>query len=231
MAAASTSEIKFLVDGATGERIRAWARARLEPDPYGKGLFGDQYRTTTIYFDTPDFDVFHRRGSYGRSKYRIRRYDGEAVGFLERKLRCAGRLSKRRTVVPLADLHRVDDANAEWAGRWFGQRLALRRLMPVCQVSYERVARVGSGPADTFRLTLDRDIRATARHDIGFTPTVMPVLPYVMVLELKFHGAPPAVFKHLVETFSLTPARASKYRLTIGALGLIEEGTVACLAS
>ena len=87
------SEIKFLVDPGTGSRIRDWARARLQPDPYGEGPFGDEYRTTSLYFDTPEFDVFRRRGSYGRSKYRIRRYDGEAGAFLERS---AGRSCRSR---------------------------------------------------------------------------------------------------------------------------------------
>ena len=82
-----TSEIKFVVDAATGGRIREWARARLAPDPHGAGSFADEYRVSSLYFDTAARDVFHRRGSYGRSKYRIRRYHDEPSVFLERKLR------------------------------------------------------------------------------------------------------------------------------------------------
>jgi hypothetical protein len=37
--------------------------------------------------------VFHRRGSFGRSKYRIRRYGEAQVGFLERKLKTRGLLT------------------------------------------------------------------------------------------------------------------------------------------
>jgi hypothetical protein len=225
------SEIKFLVDPSTGDRIRDWARARLEPDPFGEGAFGDEYRTTSLYFDTVAFDVFHRRGSYGRSKYRIRRYDGEPVTFLERKLRRDARLSKRRTVVPLEDLHRLDGPAAGWPGHWFRQRLLLRRLLPVCQVSYHRLARVGRGASGSYRLTLDQDVTARARTDIGFDRTVTAVLPQTMVLELKFHGTPPALFKQLVEAFTLAPAGVSKYRLTVSALGLIPEDTPACLIS
>jgi len=44
---------------------------------------------------------------------------------------------------------------------------------------------------------------------------------------VKYGGVPPAIFKQLVETFSLIPARASKYRLTVDALGLIREDAVA----
>ena len=95
------SEIKFVVDADTGERIRSWARSFLEPDPHGAGAFGDEYRTSTLYFDTAEGDVFHQRGSFGRAKYRIRRYGRSDVIFLERKLRQPGLLVKRRTEAPL----------------------------------------------------------------------------------------------------------------------------------
>ena len=86
-----------------------WARTRLAPDPYAGGESGDEYLTTTLYFDTDDFKVYQRRGSYRRSKYRIRRYGSSDVAFLERKLRTSMLLSKRRTSIPLADLARIDD--------------------------------------------------------------------------------------------------------------------------
>jgi len=44
----------------------------------------DEYQTTSLYFDNASYDVFNRRGSFGRSKYRIRRYGEESSAFLER---------------------------------------------------------------------------------------------------------------------------------------------------
>lgn len=218
------SEIKFLVDRPTGHRIRDWARARLEPDPYGEGPFGDEYRTTSLYFDTADFDVFYRRGSYGRSKYRIRRYDGEAVVFLERKLRRATRLTKRRTVVPLHALTHLENHGGVWPGAWFEQRLLVRGLLPVCQISYQRLARVAMRDNGPIRVTLDDNIRALPQTHLAFGGhDAVAVRPHKMVLELKFRGTAPAIFKQLVEEFALTPARVSKYRMTVGALGLIPE--------
>ena len=76
-----------------------WARTFLGADPHGTGPFGDEYRTSTLYFDTAEGHVFHRWGSYGRAKYRIRRYGDSNVAFLERKLRRPGMLVKRRTQV------------------------------------------------------------------------------------------------------------------------------------
>src|SRR5215207_2560757 len=96
---ARASEIKFLVEPALATDIRSWARANLAPDPHGSGPFGDEYETSSIYFDTDAFDVLRRQGSYGRAKYRVRRYSRGDVVFLERKLRRPRIVAKRRTRV------------------------------------------------------------------------------------------------------------------------------------
>src|SRR5688572_14222583 len=137
---AGASEIKFLVDPETAERVRAWARQHLEADPHGAGPSGDIYSTTTLYLDTPDLDVFHRRGSNGRAKYRIRRYDNGVV-FFERKLRTAARLAKRRTQVTVDDVPRLATETDGWPAAWFQRRIRARRLSPTCQVRYIRMAR------------------------------------------------------------------------------------------
>ena len=66
-------ELKFLVGPEEAAEIRRWSRANLGPDPFATGTFNDEYGTTSLYFDTPDLDVYHRRGSFKRSKFRIRR--------------------------------------------------------------------------------------------------------------------------------------------------------------
>src|SRR5438477_9997026 len=100
----SASEIKFLIEPPRAKEIHDWARAHLRPDPYATDASCDGYRTTSLYFDTKHFDIFHRRGSFGRGKYRIRRYGrGESV-FLERKLRTRDHVSKRRVLVGMTHL-------------------------------------------------------------------------------------------------------------------------------
>lgn len=222
MTSGFASEIKFLVDPVTGERIREWARTRLEPDPYGEGPSADQYRTSSLYFDTPEFDVFQRRGSYGRSKLRTRRYDGETSIFLERKLRRGTRLNKRRTCVGLDELTRLDGAlDPAWAGAWFARRMTVRRLRPVCQITYDRTARVATTETGRIRLTLDEHIRAAPRDTLSFgDDTGVLVAPEGVVLELKYPSVMPALFKQLVEEFRLAPSRVSKYRFAALALGL-----------
>jgi hypothetical protein len=196
----------------------------MERDPHGLGPSGDQYRTTSLYLDTDERDVFHRRGSYGRSKYRVRRYDGEDVVFLERKLRTPALLQKRRTALALSDLARIGQLDPASPGFWFDERLALRRLRPVCQVSYSRIARIAPQAGGHVRLTLDSDVRAVATPRLAFSAVAGDaILPGRLVLELKYPVAFPALFKELVQEFRLTPARASKYRTAARELGLIGE--------
>ncbi len=71
----------------------------MEIDPHASPEIGDGYLITTLYCDTPAFDVFHQNGSYGNAKYRLRRYGhGEEI-FLERKLRNRQMVVKRRSIV------------------------------------------------------------------------------------------------------------------------------------
>src|SRR5690349_9820008 len=97
-------EIKFEVDPDTAARIRERARALFAADPYAGGPHADEYKTSTLYFDTEAFDVYKRKGSYRRAKHRVRRYGTADLVFLERKLRTPDLVSKRRTIVRCDDL-------------------------------------------------------------------------------------------------------------------------------
>ena len=218
---ARASEIKFLVEPAMAADIRSWARANLIPDPHGSGPFGDEYDTASIYFDTRDFDVLQRNGSYGRAKYRIRRYSQGDVTFLERKLRRPRIVAKRRTQTTVADLDRLDDgSSADWAGTWFLRRLEARNLKPACQISYHRMARGVLDDGGPARLTLDESIRAHAVSGIRFSNDAGTAIAETrLVLELKYRDALPAVFKRLVAEFRLETQPASKYRFGMAALG------------
>jgi hypothetical protein len=234
------AEVKFLLTPAQGDAIRDWVRPRLTPDPYGSGEDGDRYTITSLYCETEAQDVFFRRGSFGRSKYRIRRYATSDMVFLERKLRTKDLLSKRRSLVPIDELSHLGDAGADWpkgwSGAWFGHRIAARRMRPVCQVAYDRVARLAATPYGVARLTLDTHIRAWVTERFEFQDgEPRPVLTDRVILEMKYRVEMPAVFKALVEEFRLSPGRVSKYRLSMGALSLVPaqtaEKTDSCPAS
>src|SRR5262245_28878955 len=216
------SEIKFIIATTLGGEIREWARANLEPDPYGGGPFNDQYHTASLYFDTTGGDVFHRRGSFGRSKYRVRRYGEASFVFLERKLRKPGFLVKRRTIVALDSIDRLSDplTDPAWPGEWFHRRLLLRQIRPVAELSYNRIARFARTAEGPARLTLDQDLRAVAVIGPQFSGIEgQIVLPGEMILELKYRQHPPAIFKRLVEEFALEPRPTSKYRLGMAMIG------------
>lgn len=220
-ARAAAAEVKFVVEAGLGQQIRRWARLHLQPDPHGAGPFGDEYRTATIYFDTEDRDVFHRRGSYARAKYRVRRYGDSDVVFLERKLRRPGLLVKRRTQVLPEELRLLDPHAAvpdAWAGEWLRRRVRARRLGPACEIVYRRMARQADTPGGPVRLTVDHDLAAATVGDVAFSSgPQMPVLEGQVIVEIKFRGPMPGLFKRLVEELVLAPRPVSKYRCGVSA--------------
>ncbi len=221
-ARAFASEIKFVVDPDLGERVREWARTHLQADPYGTGPHGDEYRIASLYFDTADFDVFHRRGSFGRAKYRIRRYTDSDFVFLERKLRKPGIVVKRRTKTPLDVLVNLKqpEPDGDWPGHWFHRRLLARGLGPACQLSYHRMARGTLVNGASARLTLDDSVSVAPIEEAHFNGDAgTAILDGQLILEMKFRGYLPAVFKRLIEEFKLAPQTASKYRFGMTALG------------
>ncbi|HXA49985.1 MAG TPA: polyphosphate polymerase domain-containing protein [Candidatus Acidoferrum sp.] len=214
-------EVKFLIPAGQAEDVRAWARQRLDPDPNAEGVARDTYRTTSLYFDTPAFSVFHRDGSYGRAKYRIRRYDAAATVFLERKLRANGVVAKRRTLVALDELCELEKSDPKWRGNWFRRRVAARGMSPLCQISYQRTALVAESDAGPIRLTVDDGLCASRVAVAAFPPLAggVPLLNSQSILEMKFRMVMPAVFQEMVEVFGLAAQPVSKYRLAIPALG------------
>lgn len=227
-------EIKFPVQPETVPRVLEWMRAELAPDPHGTGVEADSYLVQSLYLDTPDFDVFHRRGSSGRAKFRIRRYGDAPELFLERKLKRGGVVRKRRVSVGPGDLERlVVVANgATWGGAWFHHRLSLRGLRPVILMNYRRVARQGVEAQGRFRVTLDRELRAM-RADRFRAPEGIEggdLLRGTGVLEVKFASAVPAVVKRFLEQTGLVAGPLSKYRLGVRSCGLVAEPEPVLLA-
>lgn len=225
-------ESKFLLSAAQADSIRHWARLYLQMDPHGGGDHGDAYQVSSVYYDTTEFAVFQRRGSFGRSKYRIRRYADREQVFLERKTKTETQMSKRRSQVPLEDLRQLAlTPQPDWSGYWFQRRLRARQLSPVCRISYQRVARVGQTETGPCRLTLDHDVHAAACSEALFSngspaesPASRPLLrekPYI--LELKYRYALPMLFRQLLVEFAPLPQRLSKYRLAVATLGLAES--------
>ena len=225
-----TSETKLLVSSTLGDQLRTWARSRLTADPNGGGPFHDQYGVVSLYLDTDARDVYHRRGSYGRSKFRIRHYTNDTSAFLERKLRTRLRLSKRRTRIPIEAVTglALDHVDPSHPGFWFFRRVQLRRLRPVCVIQYARTARMGETPEGPVRMTIDASVTASSTSVVSLNPmSPRPLVEGQMILELKYSGVFPRVFRDLVDEFQLTPKSASKYRFAAQTLGLAGSSAVA----
>lgn len=224
-------ELKFCIPDSLAQEIRTWMRRRLLPDPHGTGPDQDEYTITSLYFDTPALDVFHRNGSYGRSKFRIRRYGLAESLFLERKLKTRGLVSKRRSrVAPdeLSQLRAAENAG-DWIGVWYRKRLQLRQLAPVCQIRYRRVARYLEVGGNLLRLTVDDSIQArrTTDYTLDFHDG-NPVLDGDRaIVEMKYIDTLPVLLKEVVETFALSPQALSKYRTAAAVLGMasLQSGT------
>ena len=216
-------EIKFKTTLERWPDIVRWSRANLQPDGHGAGEHADEYQTCSLYFETPKFDVYRRSGSYGKSKFRIRRYGSAPIMFLERKFRTERVLIKRRTTAALEDFRRIElhEPDPEWYGYWFHRRLLARRLKPLVQVSYVRTARLGSSPHGKVRMTLDSQLRVLPLPDGAFLPGVgLPLMEESNIIEIKYCVTLPPVFREVISQFSLRMQPVSKYRAGLALLGL-----------
>ena len=217
-------ELKFLLNEEQARTVEHHVRGRLAPDPHADPALGGAYRTTSLYTDAPQFDVFHRVGEFARSKFRVRRYGQEGPAFLERKDKTGDRVRKFRVSVPTADLAvlTAPGAPANWPGDWFHHQLSLRQLRPVCRIGYDRIAYLGSADGGAVRITFDRNVRGEVAdgwhpHPVGPSPEL---LPGEVICEFKFRSAMPLLFKEIVQAHSMNPTTVSKYRRFVQAAGI-----------
>jgi hypothetical protein len=213
-------ETKFLIPVEKTPSVLAWVRENLDPDPHGHGLHRDEYLVQSIYFDTPEFHVFRKIGSYGRAKYRVRRYGNADWVFLERKMKRAGLVQKRRNTIDLSQLPQI---SALPDGKWYHDRLTLRKLQPRCYIQYARAARQKMTPDGMLRLTIDQALRFDIEVNRHWPATDgAPFLTEFAIVELKYRQLP-ALGKQMIETFNLNPGPASKYRMALRASALAPQ--------
>lgn len=215
-------EFKFLLDEAQAREVenRLAAHMTLDPNADANG----NYHISTLYCDTPNLDVYHRRGRHRLSKFRIRRYGESTRIYLELKSKKKQEVRKRRTSI---DLDRLDDLvqdrpGASLGAMSYGRQLRRAGAVPVVLIEYDRVAYFAPGANGTLRLTFDRQIRggATQGWSLNRPNETSQVLSDRVVCEFKFRGAMPSLFKTVVQVMNLAPCGVSKYRLCIAALAL-----------
>lgn len=220
-------EIKFLLSEAQALEVIERLDGRLTQDPHADPDLNGAYRTTSLYCDTEQYDVFHRVGSCQRRKHRLRHYARTPWVFLERKSKWGERVKKRRTMIPNAELAVLANPMSlvDWPGHWFHRHLMRRGLSPVCRIAYERVALMGPSEQGPVRLTLDRHIRGimTPEWNVAEFESGLPILTNHVVCEFKYRSYIPTLFKGIIQEMQLTPSPISKYRSYLRARGFVSD--------
>lgn len=221
-------ELKFELAQQDVLRMKAWARRHLRADPHGDD---GCYRVTSVYCDTPEFDVFHRASGYRSSKLRLRRYGTAPFVFLERKVRSGDKVSKRRVEVAPEDLPQLASFMAGaippqgWVAGWFLDKALKKRFAPVCRVGYDRTAFFGMAGGHGVRLTIDENMIGVPARGWEAQPLHegLELRPGSALLELKFQDSIPELFRGLLPELPAQTARVSKFRRCVQVCGLATD--------
>lgn len=228
--AAPAFELKFELSQDHVFKMKSWALRLLKPDPHG---VDGCYRVTSVYCDTPDFDVFHRSSGYRTGKLRLRRYDEMEAIFLERKVKRGDRIRKRRVEVAPGDLQRLVDGldgrspATDWAASWFVEHALKKQVAPTCRVGYRRTAYFGMSGRQAVRLTIDENMIGVPARGWEAPPLHEghELLPGGALLELKFQDTMPELFRPLLPELPARTAGVSKYRRCVRLCGLVKDLT------
>lgn len=230
-------EMKFRLDATLADQVTEWARDHLGIDSNCVTATGDTYHINTLYLDNAELDLLHATGRIGRTKHRIRRYADEQTLWLETKRKKRMVVKKNRATVHELDFSadRSTCPQDPWCGDWFLDRIRRKGLQPVVQIAYRRFARTSVINGQNVRLTIDDSMTAATAN--GWTvPSTTNFVPHVefgdcKVLELKFNGPTPPIFKDLLRTFAIPASGFSKYRNAMQALETIAVDTATSSAS
>lgn len=160
---------------------------------------------TTLYFDTPDTNMYleHQRGKKGRQKIRVRRYESSGIAFLEVKRKNnKGRTDKKRMQVP----ERVPDLDCEQYRTFLIQksRYGAARLLPQLNNAFERLTLVND--AMTERLTIDFNLSFN-NAQTGLKADMGPLV----IIEVKRDGATHSPVLDMLKTLRIHQSGFSKY--------------------
>jgi hypothetical protein len=225
----SRFELKYLLTEAQALRVRDFVGHHIGLDEHSAKQPDLSYPVHSLYLDSDDLVTYWHtiNGDRNRFKLRIRYYDSDPGSpvFFEIKRRVNHCIKKQRGGVRnemvrslLGGYHPEPQHLLSRSAR---QMVALQRFCELMQqihakpkvhIAYEREAYVSDD--DSYRVTLDRRIRAEARLD-GVIRTRMsdPVytFPDTVVLELKFTNRFPNFYRELVQLLHVMQCGAAKY--------------------
>ncbi|MFC4050170.1 polyphosphate polymerase domain-containing protein [Actinomadura syzygii] len=228
-------EIKYLVDAADADDLRAELRRRLDPDEHS----GDQgYGVWSVYYDTRSLRFYWEKieGLRFRRKLRVRHYgdrfcvDADTPVFVEIKQRVNRVTQKRRVRLPYRDALLLCDRR-EMVRHEPSQRAFLEEVLdlvsrldlrPTAMTGYQRQAFVGQDADVGLRVTLDQRVRGRDRdfHLGADAENRLIVPPHKAILEVKANERVPYWLTDLTAARNLQVVRVSKYCQSVEAYGL-----------
>lgn len=203
-------ELKLVLNAREAALVRDFAQLNFTEDRFSPQ--GKPYAVHSLYLDSEDFAVYHRRLDDGDTKYRIRRYGSESCVWLERKRRNGVLVRKRRERIALDALGGIF-AGPVAAGEFvasFVTKVRTAHLTPRLLISYPRSAWTAGAGA---RITLDWSVEARRPAGDAWFDLSRPALSATtgVILELKFDEERPALFGVLLQLLGREGASWSKY--------------------
>ena len=216
------NELKFICTDAELRMIEERIRCVMQTD---QNSGNDGYAIRSVYFDDYQNSCMEENeaGTYRRSKFRIRIYDGDTQYIrLEEKIKKDG-LGKKETCILTEDQcncflkREIQHIGAEDPAvmRKLKLEMMLYGMHPVNIVAYDRKAYVYK--AGNVRITFDRNISMST--DVSaFLDSMIPLTPIMPrgyhVLEVKYDDFLPDFIAGLLEIGTLERTSFSKYYLS-----------------
>lgn len=217
-------EKKMLIDNAIVEDFTKDILEYMDPDEYN--FDGKPYMISNLYFDDDGDNII--RFSVSKPKYkeklRVRSYgvpNDDTKVFIEIKRKLRGVGTKRRAKIRLGQLCEYLATGKHPEGlKYIDEQvlceidyyLETYKVEPKVYISYMRNAFFGKEDKN-FRVTLDKEI-TTRRYDLDLSLGSYgeQLLPEgKTLLEIKFEGAVPLWFAHIMSKYSMSFQSYSKY--------------------
>ena len=213
-------EKKYVISLETSMFLKERFGHFMQPD---KHAVGDSYRVRSLYFDTPNADVFLEKmdGEPDRCKYRLRYYNGD-VSFvrLEKKekrgeltLKSQAQISSQiAQAILLGDYKQIRNSSNPLCFEFYSEVISTM-LRPSAVVDYLRYP--FAYDIDNVRVTIDTDIRVGTPKAFFLqeNPPFSVMGKQVAILEIKTNDRLPIMLGKLLEYIPRQQQSCSKYAL------------------
>lgn len=211
-------EFKYPLTSKKYQAIKKTITKRLSIDPFAKNK--GEYTIESVYFDTPSLSSYQqtKAGLKNRIKYRLRTYPqtltSKSYVFWEIKRKKDVTVLKDRSPLTSAQTQALLDQTSviyqkDKTLEKFNYALKRHLLRPKILIRYRREPFIA---LNDLRITFDYSIETGTLNEFGQKNiAVKPLLPNIVVMEIKFTGSLPFWLGQLVRKFDLERQPFSKY--------------------